>query len=69
MHKRREVIGGYRNLHNAENHNLYSLPDIFMVTVKKGNMHRAGMGEMRNVYKNLVRKPEGGKQLERSKHR
>lgn len=59
MHRRREVIGGYRNLLNAEHHNLYSLPDIFVVTVKKGNTYRAGMGEMRNEYKNLVRKPEG----------
>ena len=59
MHKRREVIGGYKNLHNVEHHNLYSLPDICMVTVKKGNTRRAGMGEMRNLYEILVRKPEG----------
>jgi hypothetical protein len=52
-------MGGYRNLHNAEHHNLYSLPDIFVVTVKKGNTNIAGMGEMRNVYKHLVRKPKG----------
>jgi len=58
LHKRREVIGGYRNLHNVEHHNLYCLPDIFVVTVKNCNMHRAGMGKMRNVYKNLLRKPE-----------
>jgi hypothetical protein len=59
MHKRTEVTGGYRNLHNADHYNLYSLPDIFVVTVKKGNTHTAGMRKMRNVYKNLVRKPEG----------
>jgi hypothetical protein len=68
LHKRREVIG-YRNLHNEEHYNLRCLPDIIVVTVKKGDKHRAGMGEMRNVYKNVVRKPEGREPLERSKHR
>jgi hypothetical protein len=32
--------------------------------LKKGDVYRAGMGEMRNVYKNLVRKPEGKKPRE-----
>lgn len=68
MDKRREVTG-CGNLQNEEHYNLCSLPDIIVVTVKKGDKHRAGIGEMRNVYKNVVRKPEGREPLERSKHR
>jgi len=31
-HKREEVAGGWRRLHNEELHTLYALPDINMVT-------------------------------------
>jgi hypothetical protein len=60
--KRDEVMGRWRNLHNEELHDLYSSPsEIRMIKSKKmrwsGQVAR--MGEKRNVYRLLVRKPEG----------
>jgi hypothetical protein len=60
--KRDEVIGGWRKLHNVELHNLYGSPSIIRI-IKSGRMrwggHVARMGEKRNAYRILVRKPEG----------
>jgi hypothetical protein len=60
-HKRDEIIGGWRKLHNEELHNLYSSPNIRR-TIKsrwvKWAGHVAGMGEKWNAYKVLVEKPE-----------
>jgi hypothetical protein len=63
---RDEVTGEWRKLHSEELHNLYSSPDIIR-QVKSRRMgwagHVARMGEERKVYKVLVRKPEGKRQL------
>jgi hypothetical protein len=60
--KREQIPGRWRRLHNEELRNLYGLPDIIRV-IKYGKMRWAGnvarIGEMRNVYKILVSKPEG----------
>jgi hypothetical protein len=53
---------GGRKLHNSELCNLYVLTNIIRV-IKSRRMrwagHMACVGEMRNAYKILVRKPEG----------
>jgi len=68
--KREEVEGGWRRLHNEELHNFYASPDVIRV-IRSRRMrcawHISRMGEMRNAYKISVRKPEGKKQLGRSK--
>jgi hypothetical protein len=53
------VAGGWRRLHNEELHNLYFSPN-FIKVIKSGSVweHVACMGEMRNAYKILFRKPE-----------
>jgi hypothetical protein len=60
--KRDVVTGGWRKLHNEELHNLYRSPSIIRI-IKSRRMRWAGqvarMGEKRNVYRLLVRKPEG----------
>jgi hypothetical protein len=60
--KRDGVTGGWRNLHNEELHNLYSLPSIIRI-IKSRRMRWAGhvarMGAKRNVYRLLVGKPRG----------
>jgi hypothetical protein len=60
--KRDEVAGGWRKLHNEELHILHSLPSIITI-IKARTMRWAGhvarMGEKRNTYRILVRKPEG----------
>jgi hypothetical protein len=70
--KRDEVTGEWKKLHNEELHNLYSFPDIIM-QIKSRRMRWAGhvarMGEERNLYKVLVGKPEGKRQLERPRRR
>jgi hypothetical protein len=59
--KRYGVTGGWRKLHNEELHNLYSSPSINGITKSRMRWvgHVARMGEKRNVYRLLVRKPEG----------
>jgi hypothetical protein len=56
------VAGGWRRLRNEELHNLYTSPNIIRV-IKSRRIrwaeHVARMGEMRNVYKILIGKPEG----------
>jgi hypothetical protein len=70
--KRDEVTGEWRKLHNGELHNLYSSPYIIR-QIKSRRMgwagHVARMGEGRNVYRVLVRKPEGKRPLERPRRR
>jgi hypothetical protein len=62
--KRNGVTGGWRKLHNEELHNLYSSPSIIRV-IKSRRMTLAGnvarLSEKRNVYRLLVKKPEGRK--------
>jgi hypothetical protein len=51
--KREEVVGGWKRLHNEEFHNLYTSPNIIMVTKSRRVRlagHLACMGEMRNMY-------------------
>jgi hypothetical protein len=56
-----EVTGEWRKLHNEELRDLYSLPSIIRI-IKLRRMrwvgHVAQMGEKRNAYSLLVRKPE-----------
>jgi hypothetical protein len=70
--KRDEVRGEWRKLHNGELHNLSSSSDIIR-QIKSRRMRWAGhvarMGEGRNVYRVLVGKPEGKRQLVRPRHR
>jgi hypothetical protein len=60
------VTVGWRKLHNEELHNLYSSPSIIRM-IKSRRMRWAGhvsrMGEKRNAYRILVRKPERKKSL------
>jgi hypothetical protein len=67
--KRDEVTGEWRKLHNEE---LNSSPNIVLV-IKSRRMRWAGhverMGERRGLYRVLVGKPEGKRQLGRSRPR
>jgi len=69
--KRDEVTGEWRKVHNEELRDLYSLPNI--VRVVKSRMRWAGhvarMGEGRGVHRVLVGKPEGKRQLGRTRRR
>jgi hypothetical protein len=70
--KRAGMTGGWRKLYNEELLNLYSSPSIIRI-IKLRRMrwagHMAGMGEKRNVYRLLVRKPEEMRPLGRLRHR
>jgi hypothetical protein len=70
--KKNGVTGGCRKLHNEELHDLYSLPSIIRI-IKSRRMRWAGhvgrIGEKRNVYRLLVRKPEGKRPLGRRRRR
>jgi hypothetical protein len=60
--KREEVAGAWRRLHSEELHNLYASPNIIRAinTIRMlGAGHLPSMGNMRNVYKILVQRPEG----------
>jgi hypothetical protein len=66
--KRKELTGGWRQLHNEELHNLYSSPDIFRVSksrIVRWTEHVACIGEIKNAHKILVGKPEGKRSLVR----
>jgi hypothetical protein len=60
-HRRDEVTGEWRKLHNGELHNLYSSPDIVR-QIKSRRMRWARpvacMGEVRNVYRVLGGNPK-----------
>jgi len=65
-HKRDELTGEQRKLHNEELNDLYFSPNIVRV-IKLRRMRWAGhvarMGEMRGAYRILVEKPEGKRPL------
>jgi hypothetical protein len=67
-----EVTGEWRQLHNEELNDLYSLPNIVRV-VKSRRMrwagHLARMVEDRGVHRVLVGKPEGKRPLGRPRLR
>jgi hypothetical protein len=70
--KRDGVMGGWRNLHNEELRNLYSLPSIIRI-IKSQGMRWAGnvarMGEKRNACRLFIVKPEGKRPLGRPRRR
>ena len=70
--RRDEVTGEWRRLHNEELNDLYSSLKIVRV-IKLRRMRWAGhvarMGEERGVYRVLVGKPEGKRQLGRPRRR
>jgi hypothetical protein len=69
---RKEVVGGWRRLHNEELHKLCDPPDIIR-GIKSRMMRWAGhvarMGQMRNTYRILVGKPKGKTLLGRPRSR
>jgi len=68
--KRVEVTGEWRRLHNEEYYSLYS-PNIFRV-IKSRKMRGRGVWhywERRSLYGVLVGRPQGKRQLGRSRHR
>jgi hypothetical protein len=70
--EREEVGGGRGKSHKEELKKLYASPNIIRVTKSRSvrlARHIARMGEMRNVYKTLVIKPEGKRSLGRLRHR
>jgi hypothetical protein len=70
--KRDEVIGGWRELHNEELHNLYGSPSIIRMIKSRrmrGAGHVARMGANRNAYRISVGKPEGKRPLGRPRSR
>jgi hypothetical protein len=70
--KREEVARHLRRLQNEELHNLYASPK-FSSVIRSRKMGLAGnvanTGEVRNVYKILVGKPEENKPFRRPRHR
>ena len=70
--KRDEVTGKWRKIRNEELNYLYSSASIVRM-IKSRRMRWAGhvarTGERRGVYRVLVGKPEGKRQLGRPRHR
>jgi hypothetical protein len=70
--ERDEMTGGWRELHNEELHNLHFSPSIIRM-MKSRRMRRAWhvarMGEKRNAYRILMRKPEGKRPLGRRRRK
>jgi hypothetical protein len=71
-HRRDEVTGECRRLHNDELNDLYSSPNIVRV-IQSRRMRWAGhvahIGKERGVYRVLVGKPEGRRPLGRPRRR
>jgi hypothetical protein len=70
--KRDEVTGEWRKLHNKELRDLYSSPSIIRIMKSRRirwARHLAGMGEKRNAYRFLVRRPEEKRPLGRPRSR
>ena len=69
--KRGGVTGECRKLHNEELNDLYCSPNIFRVIKSRIRWvgHVARMGERRGVYRVLVGKPDGKRQLGRPRRR
>jgi hypothetical protein len=70
--KRDEVTGEWRKLHNEELNGLFSLHNIVRVTKSRRMRwarHVTRMGEGRGVYRVLVGKHEGKRQLGRHRRR
>jgi hypothetical protein len=70
--ERDEVTGEWRKLHNGELNDLYCSPNIVWV-IKSRRMRWTGyvarMEERRGVYRVLMGKPEGKRQLGRPRRR
>jgi hypothetical protein len=70
--KRDEVTGEWRKIYNEELSDLYCLPNSVRV-IKSRRIRRAGrvarMGDRRDLYRVLVGKPEGKRQLGRTRCR
>jgi hypothetical protein len=70
--KRDELAGEWRKLHNEELRDLYSSASIIRI-IKSRRLRWARrvarMGEKRNAYRLLVRKPEGKRALRRQRRR
>jgi hypothetical protein len=65
-------VGGWRRLHNEELHNSYTSANVIRVIQSRRMRwagHKARMGQMRNMYKILVGKPEGKRLLGRPRCR
>jgi hypothetical protein len=70
--KRDEGTWELRGLHNEELYDLYSLPNIWVIQVKKNGMGGKysifGAGGGKGAYKVLMWKPEGKRPLLRHRH-
>jgi hypothetical protein len=70
--KRDEVTGGWGKLHNEKLRDLYPSPNIIRI-IKSRRMRRSGhvarRGDKRNAYRLFVGKPEGKRQLGRTRRR
>jgi hypothetical protein len=66
------VTGSWKKLHNEELHKIYFSPNTIRM-IKSRRMRWAGhvaqMGDKRNAYRILLRKPEGKRPLGRPRHR
>jgi hypothetical protein len=70
--KREEVTGGWRRLHNEELHESYVSTNVIRVIKSRRmrwNGHVTRMGEIRNIYKVLVGKPEEKRSFGRPRRR
>jgi hypothetical protein len=70
--KRDEVTGEWIKLHNEELNDLYSTPNVVRVIksrIMRWAGHVARMGNSKDVYRDLVGKPEGKRPLERPRRR